>query len=140
MKIGKLTETYSTTGQIEAADLPQIKALGFTDVICNRPDGEVAPPQSCQSLAEAAQAAGLTFHVNPVSMQGPTPDNIAAQAKILAATKGPVLAYCGSGMRASVCWSLANAGKLKTDDILKATASAGYNLEGLRPAIEARAK
>lgn len=137
MKIGKLTDTYSATGQIEVSDIPQIAALGFTDVICNRPDGEVGAAQSCQSLAEAAKAAGLGFHVNPVSMKGPTSDNIAAQADILATTSGPVLAYCGSGMRASVCWSLANSGKMPTDEILKATASAGYNLEGLRAKLDA---
>jgi len=36
-------------------------------------------------------------------------------------------------------WALAQAGQMPTDDILTATASAGYQLDGLRGQIDALA-
>jgi len=50
-----------------------------------------------------------------------------------------VLAYCASGTRSSVIWSLGQAGHLSTDEILAATAQAGYQLDQLRPALDAMA-
>jgi uncharacterized protein (TIGR01244 family) len=50
--------------------------------------------------------------------------------------QGPVLAYCASGTRCSVLWSLVKAGSMPTDEILQATAKAGYDLSGLRPRLD----
>ena len=66
-----------------------------------------------------------------------TPENIARQAELVAAAPGPVLAYCASGTRCSVIWALGQAGQQPVDDILGATARAGYDLSGLRPTLEA---
>ncbi len=39
MEIRALTPTYAVSPQIEATDLPAIKAAGYTTIIDNRPDG-----------------------------------------------------------------------------------------------------
>jgi uncharacterized protein (TIGR01244 family) len=90
-------------------------------------------------MAEAAQAAGLQFHNLPLTHQTMTPENVARQRDLIDAATGPVLAYCASGTRSSVIWSLGQAGHLSTDEILAATAQAGYQLDQLRPALDAMA-
>ena len=54
----RVTDDFTTAPQISIDDLTEAKALGFTTVINNRPDGE-APDQSTNAqMADAARAAG----------------------------------------------------------------------------------
>ena len=64
------------------------------------------------------------------------PDKIERQAELLAQLPSPVFAYCASGNRCSIVWAFAQAGRIATDDILDATARAGYQLAHLRPQLE----
>ena len=89
---------------------------------------------SSEVMRIAAEAAGLTFVNNQVTHQTMAPERIEAQAAAMG--HGPVLAYCASGTRSSVLWSLAQAGTLPTEEILQATARAGYDLSGLRPRLD----
>ena len=139
MDIRPLTPTYAVSPQISPEDLPLIAEAGFSAVICNRPDAENPPEWHAAAMAEAAQAAGLQFHNLPLTHQTMTPENAARQRDLIDAATGPVLAYCASGTRSSVIWSLGQAGHLSTDEILAATAQAGYQLDQLRPALDAMA-
>jgi len=139
MDIRPLTPHYAVSPQISPEDLPLIAEAGFSAVICNRPDAENPPEWHAAAMAEAAQAVGLQFHNLPLTHQTMTPENVARQRDLIDATTGPVLAYCASGTRSSVIWSLGQAGHLSTDEILAATAQAGYQLDQLRPALDAMA-
>lgn len=139
MDIRPLTPHYAVSPQISPEDLPLIAEAGFSAVICNRPDAENPPEWHAVAMAEAAQAAGLQFHNLPLTHQTMTPENVARQRDLIDAATGPVLAYCASGTRSSVIWSLGQAGHLSTDEILAATAQAGYQLDQLRPALDAMA-
>lgn len=139
MDIRPLTPTYAVSPQISPEDLPLIAEAGFSTVICNRPDAENPPEWQAAAMAEAAAAAGLQFHNLPLTHQTMTPENVARQRDLINAASGPVLAYCASGTRSSVIWSLGQAGHLSTDQILAATAQAGYQLDQLRPALDAMA-
>ena len=139
MDIRPLTPHYAVSPQISPEDLPLIAEAGFSAVICNRPDAENPPEWHAAAMAEAARAAGLQFHNLPLTHQTMTPENVARQRDLIDATTGPVLAYCASGTRSSVIWSLGQAGHLSTDEILAATAQAGYQLDQLRPALDAMA-
>ena len=139
MNINQVADDYAVSGQICEADLVTIKQRGFTTVICNRPDQEIEAALHAAFIEAEAKRLGLAFHYNPVSNQGMTMENVTAQAAVLAAASGPVFAYCRSGMRSAVCWSFANAGRLPVDDIVAATAAAGYNLENMRPQFQALA-
>ena len=88
-------------------------------------------------MRAAAEALGLTFVVNPVIGGALTLDNVTAQEAAIAAAAGPVLAYCASGNRSSIVWALANAGKHPADELIGLPALFGYQLEHLRPQIEA---
>lgn len=139
MDIRPLTPHYAVSPQISPEDLPLIAEAGFSAVICNRPDAENPPEWHAAAMAEAARAAGLQFHNLPLTHQTMTPENVARQRDLIDAATGPVLAYCASGTRSSVIWSLGQAGHLSTDEILAATAQAGYQLDQLRPALDAMA-
>ena len=139
MDIRQITPDYAVSPQIDPADIPAIAAAGFVTIICNRPDAEIPPSHHAAVMAEAAQAAGLRFVEIPVTHQGLNMQMIDAQKQAIDTSSGPVLAYCASGTRSSIVWSLATAGQMPADDIIAATAAAGYDLGGLRPQLEALA-
>ncbi|WP_323777598.1 TIGR01244 family sulfur transferase [Leisingera sp.] len=130
-----ITPRYSVSPQISAEDLPAIADAGYKTVICNRPDAEVPPSHQAEAIRTAAEAAGLRFEVLPLTHQTMTPENAARQRALYEECDGPVLAYCASGTRCSVVWALSQACEMSADDILQKTAAAGYQLEGLRPAL-----
>ncbi|UWQ55292.1 TIGR01244 family phosphatase [Leisingera caerulea] len=130
-----ITPRYSVSPQISAEDLPAIAAAGYKMVICNRPDEEVPPSHQADAIRSAAEAAGLRFEVLPLTHQTMTPENVALQRELYEGSEGPVLAYCASGTRCSVVWALGQASDMSADDILQKTATAGYQLDGLRPAL-----
>jgi len=136
MDIRPITPGYAVSPQITAADLPAIAAAGFTTVICNRPDSEVESDLQTAAIRAAADVAGLRYEVLELNQQTLTPDNAARQRALVAASEGPVLAYCRSGTRCSVIWAIGQAGLIPTDEIIAKTAAAGYQLDNLRPALE----
>ncbi|HSG37936.1 MAG TPA: TIGR01244 family sulfur transferase [Paracoccaceae bacterium] len=137
MQIRPITDTYAVSPQIDPADIPEIKAAGFTTVICNRPDAEVPMELQSAVVRIAAEAAGLTFVDIPVSHQTLNLGMVEAQFAAIEASAGPVLAYCASGNRSSIVWCLGQAGKMPVDEIITTVAQAGYNQSALRPQLEA---
>jgi len=140
MDIRALTPDYAVSPQIEPSDLPAIKAAGYVTVIDNRPDGEIPPHLHTPVMKAAAEALGLIFVVNPVIGGQLTMDNVNAQGAAIAASPGPVFAYCASGNRCSIVWALANAGKRPVEELVGLPARFGYQLDHLRPQIEALAR
>ncbi len=140
MDIRAITPDYAVSPQIEPGDLPAIKAAGYVTVIDNRPDGEIPPHLHTDGMRRAAEALGLVFVANPVIGGALTMDNVTAQAAAIAASAGPVFAYCASGNRCSIVWALANAGKRPVDELVGLPARFGYQLDHLRPQIEALAQ
>lgn len=140
MDIRPLTPAYAVSPQIEPGDLPALKAAGYTCVIDNRPDGEIPPHLHTEEMRRAVEALGLTFVANPVIGGMLTMDNVTAQRAAIQAASGPVLAYCASGNRSSVVWALALAGTRPADDLVGIPARFGYQLDHLRPQIEALAQ
>lgn len=137
MDMRQITPTYFVAPQIKAGDVSELAAMGFTRIICNRPDTEVPPSQQHQAIEAAAKAAGLEFVYHPLTHTTMTAANIARQRDLAASAKGSVLAYCASGTRCSVAWALTQAEAMSSDEILAATSSAGYDLAGLRPTLDA---
>ena len=139
MDIRQITPDYAVSPQIAPEHVAELKAAGFTTVICNRPDTEIPAEVRSDRIREAAEAAGLTFVDNPVIGGALTMENVTTQGAAIADATGPVLAYCASGNRSSVVWALSQAGTLPVDDLIALPARFGYQLEGLRGQIEALA-
>ena len=136
MDIRHLTPTYAVSPQILPEDLAVLKAQGFTTIIDNRPDGEIPPEWSAEVMAVAAEAQGLAFIINPIR-PGDFSDLVLATQAAAIKTGGKVFAYCASGNRSSCAWALCTPDALSAEDRIAIPAKHGYNLEPLRPRIEA---
>lgn len=139
MALIELTPGYFVSPQIAVEEVPALAEAGISLVICNRPDDEVPPSHQAAALESAVRAAGMAFVHIPVTNDTLTLDQVAQQAALIEAAEGPVFAYCRSGTRSSIVWAMGQAGKMETDAILEATGKAGYQLDGLRPTLDALA-
>lgn len=139
MDIRQISPTYAVSPQIGVEDVPAIAAAGFKTIICNRPDAEIPPSHHAAVIEAAARDAGLAFVINPVTHQGLNMDMVRLQKTTMDTSDGPTLAYCASGTRSSVVWSLGQAGETPTDEIIAATTAAGYDLRGMRGQIDSLA-
>ncbi|HEX9807239.1 MAG TPA: TIGR01244 family sulfur transferase, partial [Alteraurantiacibacter sp.] len=95
-------------------------------------------------IEAAAREAGIGYHAIPVTHAGFSEAQIDAMAEILAEADGTVLAYCRTGTRSTLLWSLAQA-KAGHDpgEVAAAAAKAGYDVSPVRPLMDmliARAK
>ena len=132
-----LTDNISVAGQLMPADMATAAAAGFTAVVNNRPDREEAGQPAGTEIAAAAAAAGLSYTAIPVGAAGLGPAQVEAMAAVLAASPGPVLAFCRSGTRSTNLWALAAARAGEAPEaIITAAASGGYDVSALRPALE----
>ena len=128
----RVTDDFTTAPQISLADVAEAARQGYRTVINNRPDGEAPDQPTSAEMAAAAQAAGLAYHHIPVT-GGPTPAQVEQTRELLATVEGPVLAFCRSGTRSIVTWSLAQAtsGARPRDELISLGRAAGYDLSGV---------
>lgn len=131
----RVTDQLSVSPQISLEDLPRAAAMGFKLVINNRPDGEDPAQPSSAAVEAAAKAAGLAYAYVPVR-GGPTQAQVAEERSILENSEGPVLAFCRSGTRSIITWSLGEAldGARSREELVKLGEQAGYDLNGVLPA------
>lgn len=136
MDIRRITDSFSVSPQIAPEDLATLKGQGFALVINNRPDGEDPGQPAGAEIASAAQAAGLAYRAIPVA-GGFSRAQVEAMAETLGSSAGPVFAFCRSGTRSTLLWSLAQASKGgDPEEIAAAAAGAGYDIAPVRAAVE----
>lgn len=130
----RVTDTLSVSPQVSEADLRRAADEGFVLVINNRPDGEDPAQPSSAVIEAAARAAGLDYVHVPVR-GGPSPEQVDAVRLAVEAAQGPVLAFCRSGTRSIVTWSLGQvlSGEADRDTLVEQGAAAGYDLSGVLP-------
>jgi uncharacterized protein (TIGR01244 family) len=126
-----VTDDLSVSPQISVADVDEAARLGFKTLINNRPDGEDPAQPSGHEIEAAARAAGLAYFHIPVR-GGPTGEQVETTRKVLAEAAHPVLAFCRSGTRSIVTWSLSEAmsGARSRDELIGLGRAAGYDLSG----------
>ena len=127
-----VTDDLSVAPQIALADVAEAARLGFKTLISNRPDGEEPGQPTAREIAAAAADAGLPFYHIPVR-GGPTPEQIEATRLLLQDAETPVLAFCRSGTRSIVTWSLcqATSGAMSRGELAGLGRAAGYDLSGV---------
>lgn len=103
-----IDDNFSTSPQISAEDLTDIKAAGFRSVICNRPDNEDGGAHPDHNLLESkAKDLGLEFAYLPV-VPGQINETHVAQFKALVSElPGPILGYCRLGIRSKTLYERA---------------------------------
>jgi uncharacterized protein (TIGR01244 family) len=130
----RVTDQLSVAPQIRVEDVARAAQAGFRTIVNNRPDGEEPGQPTSGEIEAAATAAGLAYVHIPVR-GGPTPDQVEAERAYLETAAGPVLAFCRSGTRSIVTWSVgeALAGARPRDELVQLGADAGYDLSGVLP-------
>lgn len=131
MDLRKITDEFTVSPQIEASDIPDIVAAGYQSVLCNRPDGEELNQCPYDDVAQAAQAAGLEVRSVPIFSGMVRPEDLDAFNTALSEMPQPVLAYCRTGTRCTMLWTIAKYSQMDADEILKLTGQAGYDMSGI---------
>jgi sulfide:quinone oxidoreductase len=137
MKVTKLTPNISVAHQLTEQDLEEAAAAGFKTVINNRPDGEAPDQPRSEELAASSKRLGLKYHHIPAVSGQISDDQVQAFRTALGGAEKPALAFCRTGTRSTTLWALAASDRLSVNEILQTTSEAGYNLELLRPRLEA---
>ncbi|MDV4167482.1 TIGR01244 family sulfur transferase [Rhodovulum sp. FJ3] len=139
MDIRPITPDFAASPQISVADVATAAAQGYRTLICNRPDGEEPGQPDWAAIEAAAKAAGMETFFLPVSNAvGLTLDTVEGFEAALANAPKPVLAYCRSGTRSTMAWGVASASTTDPDTLVEAASKFGYDLNGLRPAMDSR--
>jgi sulfide:quinone oxidoreductase len=137
MLVKKLTDDVSVAAQIDADDVPALAARGFRTIVCNRPDGEAPEQPSFGEIEKAAAAHGVTIRYQPVQSGSISDVDVLAFREAVESLPKPLLAYCRSGTRCAMLWSLSQAGRRPAQDILGCALAAGYDMSGLLERLEA---
>jgi sulfide:quinone oxidoreductase len=128
MDIRKITDELSVAPQIHASEVPAIAAAGFRAVICNRPDRESSDQPTCGDIEAAVKAHGLVWRAQPVLSGAVSFADGQEFGALMAELPKPVLAYCRSGTRCAMLWSLSQAGKRPLAEIVSRANAAGYDV------------
>jgi uncharacterized protein (TIGR01244 family) len=131
----RVTDQLSVSPQIRLDEVEEASNQGFRTIINNRPDDEEPGQPTSLEFEAAAAAEGLAYVHIPVR-GGPTPDQVEGVRRVFEESDGPVLAFCRSGTRSIVTWSIgqALAGVYSRDELIKLGREAGYDLSGVLPA------
>lgn len=109
INLTKLDDKLSVTGQISIDDLHEIADSGYKSIICNRPDFEGGADQPTSEQLEAlAKSLGIIFAYLPVEIGAVSTEHGEKFKELIDALPGPILAFCGSGKRATALHGLAN--------------------------------
>jgi sulfide:quinone oxidoreductase len=131
MDLRKITDDISVSPQIEPKDIPAIAAAGFRSILCNRPDNEEPGQCSYDDVAQAARAAGLEVQFLPIDTRAVTAQDVSEFRAALAQMPKPMLAYCRTGTRCTMMWTITRFDDMPAQDILDQTSKAGYDMSGL---------
>lgn len=133
----KITDTVYASPQIGVEQVAEAKQLGVGLIINNRPEGESEDQTPGDDIASAAEAAGIAYLAIPVTHAGFSEWQVKAMAEALEAATGPVLAYCRSGTRSTLLWSLAQASQGGNPARIAAQAAeAGYDISSVRSLVD----
>lgn len=109
-QMSQLTPDLWICGQLHAADFAQLAECGFRTAINMRPDHEVPDQPTSDALAAAAAKAGLQYEFLPVVASQIRQQDVERFAEFMDSLPKPVLAFCRTGNRCSIMWSLVKAG------------------------------
>lgn len=101
MNTTQLSPNYWVSPQITVEDVHEAQRLGFTAIVCNRPDGEAPEQPPAADIEKACAQVGLKFVDLP--MVGPNYSaDMVAQLQQLLSEEDKILGYCRSGNRSSI--------------------------------------
>ncbi len=132
-----LSASCMASPQIGLTDIAEAKAHNVSLIINNRPDGEEAGQITGAQIEQAARDAGLDYRAIPIGSAGFGEADVQAMADAISDASGNVLAYCRTGTRSTLLWSLAQAYQGGDPEEIAAHAkAAGYDVSPVRAAMD----
>jgi uncharacterized protein (TIGR01244 family) len=125
----QLDDQTLVNGQISPDDIAELKALGVTLIVNNRPDGEdVGQPES-DDIEAAAKAAGIDYRHVPIA-RGLGPSDIEAMREAMHSVgEGKLFAFCRSGNRSTLAWAVAKSEDgVSREELDRCANQAGFDL------------
>jgi len=133
----KLSDAVFASPQITAAEVDEARKLGFSMVVNNRPEGESDDQTPGDEIEAAAKRAGMEYLAIPIGRAGFSEAQVEAMAQALENAGGPILAYCRTGTRSTLLWSLAQASRGGNPQKIAAQAAeAGYDISPVRAMVD----
>ena len=133
----RLTDDFWASPQIEVEGVQEASARGFHMIVNNRPDREADDQPDSGAIAAAAAELGLAYVTIPITHAGFSQGQVDAMVSALADADGPVLAFCRSGTRSTLLWSLAQARLGRNPQEIAALAlDAGYDVTPVRAIMD----
>lgn len=133
----KISDAIYASPQISVDDIAAASELGIGLVINNRPEAESEDQTPGTEIEAAAVAAGMKYLAIPVTHSGFSEPQIKAMVRALESTEQPILAYCRSGTRSTLLWSLAEASRgMDPQKIAACASNAGYDVSPIQPMID----
>jgi uncharacterized protein (TIGR01244 family) len=133
----QITDEFWASPQIALDEVAEAKARGFVLIVNNRPEGESDDQTPGATIEAATRSAGMDYVAIPVTHAGFSEEQVKAMAKAIEGAEGPMLAYCRSGTRSTLLWSLAQASLGRDPDALaEQAARGGYDLASIRPLLD----
>ena len=125
----QLDERTLVDGQIGPDDVQELKALGVTLIVNNRPDGEDAGQPTSDEIEAAAREAGIEYRHVPIA-RGLGPSDIEAMREAMhSASEGKLFAFCRSGNRSTLAWAVARSEDgVPREDLNRMANEAGFDL------------
>jgi len=125
----QLDEKTLVNGQISPGDIAELKAIGVTLIVNNRPDGEDAGQPESDDIEAAAKAAGIDYRHVPIA-RGLGPSDIEAMREAMHSVgDGKLFAFCRSGNRSTLAWAVAKSEDgVASEDLHRQANAAGFDL------------
>ena len=125
----QLDDKTLVNGQISPGDVAELKALGVTMIINNRPDGEDAGQPTSDDIEAAAKVAGIDYRHVPI-VRGMGPSDVEAMREAMhAVSGGKLFAFCRSGNRSTLAWAVAKSEDgMAREELERYVEGAGFDL------------
>jgi sulfide:quinone oxidoreductase len=136
MEIKKISPFLSVSPQIYPGHMERLAALGFKTLINNRPDNETDDQPLVEELVVEAARHGMVLISIPVIPGGLSEQNVREFGQEMGRVKGPVLAYCRSGMRSTSLWALHEARHMDSATIINFASTIGYDLSSQKEHLD----
>jgi uncharacterized protein (TIGR01244 family) len=116
-------------GQIGPEDVPDLKELGVTLIVNNRPDHEDAGQPEGDDIEAAAREAGIDYRHVPIA-RGLGPSDIEAMREAINSVgEGKLFAFCRSGNRSALAWAVARSEDgVPREELERMANQAGFDL------------
>lgn len=134
----QIDSNFLASPQITVEEVGEAAQLGVKLIINNRPEGEDPTQTPGEVIEAAAKGHGIDYVAIPVTHAGFSQPQVVAMAEALEkAGDNKVLAYCRSGTRSTLLWSLAEASKGRDpEELSECAAGGGYDLSPVRSLLD----